>query len=272
MKNVVAALNSSIQFNKKNFWIDPKTHNQYYVGVQYPEADIQSIDTLLDVPITSPLQKKAIPLRNVVASLDRVQVPAEVTHTTLQPTIDLTMGVHERDLGHVADDVYAVIARYGLPVQDTLFKWGVGVEDDPPRRLEAVRPHLVERRPAGREQDDAQRRIFPNAGHVREPRLRPDPGLAADLLPDGGPVQVVADAAGDPVGRAGRPGRRHYDAVPDRHGPQRAVAAGRDLHGGHRGVQHGAADRLRAEPAARRGRSARRRRSSGRRRSACGRW
>ncbi len=54
----------------------------------------------------------------------RAQVPAEVTHTTLQPTIDLTMGVHGRDLGHVADDIYAVIARFGTPVQDTLFKWG----------------------------------------------------------------------------------------------------------------------------------------------------
>ena len=34
------------------------------------------------------------------------------------------------------------------------------------------------------------------------------------------------------------------------HGDQRAVAAGSDLHGRHRGVQHGAADRLRPEPAA----------------------
>ena len=65
MKNLVAALNSSIQFNKKNFWIDPVSHNQYYVGVQYPEEEIESIDTILDVPITSPTQKKSIPLRNM---------------------------------------------------------------------------------------------------------------------------------------------------------------------------------------------------------------
>src|SRR5205085_493508 len=52
MRNLVAALNSSIQFNKRNFWIDPVSHNQYYVGVQYPEEEIQSIDTILDVPIT----------------------------------------------------------------------------------------------------------------------------------------------------------------------------------------------------------------------------
>jgi multidrug efflux pump subunit AcrB len=114
MRNLVAALNSSIQFNKKNFWIDPVTHNQYYVGVQYPEEDIKSIDTLLDVPITSKDQKRSIPLRNV-ATVEPAKVPAEITHTTLQPTIDLTMGVHGRDLGHVADDVAAVVARFGVP-------------------------------------------------------------------------------------------------------------------------------------------------------------
>jgi multidrug efflux pump subunit AcrB len=113
MRNLVAALNSSIQFNKKNFWIDPTTHNQYYVGVQYPEEDIQSVDTILDVPITSPAQKKSIPLRNV-ATVHPATVPAEITHTTLQPTIDLALGVEGRDLGHVAQDVAAVVARFGV--------------------------------------------------------------------------------------------------------------------------------------------------------------
>ena len=37
MKNVISAIKSSIQFNKKNFWFDPVSQNQYYVGVQYPE-------------------------------------------------------------------------------------------------------------------------------------------------------------------------------------------------------------------------------------------
>ncbi|HWA97791.1 MAG TPA: efflux RND transporter permease subunit, partial [Pirellulales bacterium] len=112
MRNVVAALNSSIQFNKKNFWIDPVSHNQYYVGVQYPEADIKSLHTLLNVPITSPVQSAPIPLSNVV-SLRRNTIPAEVTHTNLQETIDLSMGVEGRDLGHVADDVHAALDRFG---------------------------------------------------------------------------------------------------------------------------------------------------------------
>ncbi len=115
MKNLVAALNSSIQYNKKNFWIDPVSHNQYYVGVQYPEEEIQSVETLLDVPITGTAQKQSIPLRNVVKNKPlRVHVPSEVTHATLQPTIDLTMGVYGRDLGHVADDVTEVVGRFGV--------------------------------------------------------------------------------------------------------------------------------------------------------------
>lgn len=115
MKNVVAAINSSIQFNKRNFWIDPVSQNQYFVGVQYPEGAITSIETLLDVPITSPVQNRPIPLRNI-ASLRRASVPAEVTHTSLQATIDLTMGVAGRDLGHVADDVASLINRFGRQI------------------------------------------------------------------------------------------------------------------------------------------------------------
>jgi len=112
MLNLIASLNSSVQFNKRNFWIDPDNHNQYYVGVQYPEKDITSLDTLLDVVITSSTQEKSIPLRNV-ATVRRAEIPAEVTHTMLQPTIDLTMGVEGRDLGHVSDDVVKVIDRFG---------------------------------------------------------------------------------------------------------------------------------------------------------------
>ncbi|MGH7139969.1 MAG: efflux RND transporter permease subunit, partial [Pirellulales bacterium] len=48
MQNVIASTNSSISFNKKNFWIDPVSHNQYFVGVQYPETAIKSMHDVLD--------------------------------------------------------------------------------------------------------------------------------------------------------------------------------------------------------------------------------
>ena len=122
MKNVVAALNSSVQFNKHNFWIDPVSHNQYYVGVQYPEGDIKTVRTLLDVPITGLGQKKTVPLRNL-ASIRRATVPAEVTHVNLAPTIDLAVGVEGRDLGHVGDDVNAIVAQFGKPRPDKPGTW-----------------------------------------------------------------------------------------------------------------------------------------------------
>ncbi len=112
MQNVIAAFNSSIQFNKKNFWIDPVTHNQYYVGVQYAEGDIGSIETLLDIPITSTVRPKPISLRSLV-TIARSTVPTEVKHYNIQPTIELTMGVQGRDLGHVSDDIVRILNGFG---------------------------------------------------------------------------------------------------------------------------------------------------------------
>jgi multidrug efflux pump subunit AcrB len=40
---------------------------------------------------------------------------AEVTHADLAATIDLTMGVHGRDLGHVTDDIITVLNEEGQP-------------------------------------------------------------------------------------------------------------------------------------------------------------
>jgi multidrug efflux pump subunit AcrB len=119
MKNVIAATNSSIMYNKHSFWIDPKSGNQYFVGVQYPEHDFQTIDDILNIPITGNRQNKAvpIPLRNV-ATIKTSKLPTEVHHVNLQPAIDLTMNVEGRDLGHVSDDVARVLDQFGKKNKD----------------------------------------------------------------------------------------------------------------------------------------------------------
>lgn len=121
MKNVIAATNSSITFNKKNFWIDPKTTNQYFVGVQYAEGTIKSIDDLYNIPIIAPNQAHPIPLKEV-ATIKPTKVPTEVHHVDLQPAIDLTMGVEGRDLGHVCDDVVQVLNQYGEKLKTGLWQ------------------------------------------------------------------------------------------------------------------------------------------------------
>jgi multidrug efflux pump subunit AcrB len=113
MLNVVAATNSSIGFHKTNFWIDPKTKNQYYVGVQYPEQNFDSMTALKDIPITGHNQAEPVTLGDL-ATISRDLIPADIKHVNLQATIDLTMGVEGRDLGHVSDDVRKMLNDYGL--------------------------------------------------------------------------------------------------------------------------------------------------------------
>ncbi|HWE38706.1 MAG TPA: efflux RND transporter permease subunit [Isosphaeraceae bacterium] len=139
MKSVIAAFNSSIQYNKKNFWVDNVSGNQYFVGVQYPLASIHSLKALLDVPITGVNQNKlgrrvaverpptARPLRAEARSprvtppvtlgslvkLRRTEIPTEITHRDILPSVDLNINVHGRDLGHVADDVTKAIDSFG---------------------------------------------------------------------------------------------------------------------------------------------------------------
>ena len=50
MKNLVAATNSSINFQPA-FWISKKKGNHYFFGVQYREEDLNSIDTILNIPV-----------------------------------------------------------------------------------------------------------------------------------------------------------------------------------------------------------------------------
>jgi multidrug efflux pump subunit AcrB len=115
MKSVIAATNSSVTYNKNNFWIDPKNGMQYFVGVQYPESKFETRQDVLNIPVTGPNQKVPIPLSNV-ATLINTEIPTEVHHVNLQPAIDLTMNVEGRDLGHVSDDVARVLAQFGKDV------------------------------------------------------------------------------------------------------------------------------------------------------------
>ncbi len=118
MKNLVAATNSSIMYNKRVVWIDPKNGNQYFVGVQFAVKEFATKDDLLDnINITSLAQHKSIPLRNV-ASIIEEKVPTEIHHVSYQPAIDLTMNVEGRDLGHVSDDVTKILQQFGKRNKD----------------------------------------------------------------------------------------------------------------------------------------------------------
>jgi len=112
MRNVIASTNCSISFNKRNFWIDPIAHNQYFVGVQYKETAIRSKSDLENIPITGGNQRDPIILKNL-ATIEDSLVPSEINHLNIQSTIDVTMGVEGRDLGHVCDDLALLLNDFG---------------------------------------------------------------------------------------------------------------------------------------------------------------
>ncbi len=103
VKNVVTTLNSSVNFDPA-FWIDETNGNHYFIGAQYRESDIKSIETLKDVPINSPAQPEPIPLRNL-ATFKRATAPGEVNHYNITRVIDVFANVEGRDIGAVAAEI-----------------------------------------------------------------------------------------------------------------------------------------------------------------------
>ena len=113
VKNVVTALNSSTTF-LPSFWIDEKSGNHYFIGATYREQDINSRETIKDIPITSKSQSTAIPLRNL-ATFRTGKAPVEVNHLNIRRVTDIYANVRGRDIGAVAEDVQRLLNRMQFP-------------------------------------------------------------------------------------------------------------------------------------------------------------
>jgi len=113
VQNVVSALNSSVTF-LPSFWLDEKSGNHYFVGVTYREEDINSRQTIEDIPITGPGQPKPVSLRNIMA-MSTAKGPVDVNHVNIRRVIDVYANVQGRDIGSVAGDIDRLLNRLELP-------------------------------------------------------------------------------------------------------------------------------------------------------------
>ena len=77
---VVTAMNSSIALNR-NFWIDPKSGNQYFVAVQYPDNPYFKIEDLQNVFATGTNQKTPVQLGSLVDDQSRRRSRSSSTTT-----------------------------------------------------------------------------------------------------------------------------------------------------------------------------------------------
>ena len=109
VKNIVTALNSSISFNP-GFWIDHLSGNHYFIGAQYFEEDIRSLQTLETIPITSSDTIKATVLKNI-ATFRRTTAPAMVNHLNITRVIDVYANVSGRDVGSIAAEIEKRLER-----------------------------------------------------------------------------------------------------------------------------------------------------------------
>jgi multidrug efflux pump subunit AcrB len=109
----VAAMNSSISIDR-NFWIDVKSGNQYFVAVQYPENPSMALDDLLNVNVTSPNQKYPVKLSSLAEFMHRSSA-VEINHDSLQRVFNVQLNLEGRDIGHVAKDVEKTLKNLSTP-------------------------------------------------------------------------------------------------------------------------------------------------------------
>lgn len=114
VKNVVSAISNSTSYNP-SIWIDPKTGIDYLLGVQFREENINSKHELLQVPITSNDQDRAVALRELADVHESVGM-TEVNHKNLQPVIDIYLDSQDRDIGSVGRDIQKILEQEKMPV------------------------------------------------------------------------------------------------------------------------------------------------------------
>ena len=108
--NLNVSLSSSEQVSP-NFWTDPTSGIPYYFAVQTPEPKVNSMNALMNTPVSTSLSRSGQPVPGMlsnVATIKRTKVPTNSNQTNIQPVFDVYASVQGRDLGSVAADIHKV--------------------------------------------------------------------------------------------------------------------------------------------------------------------
>jgi multidrug efflux pump subunit AcrB len=103
-QNVLVSLSSSFQ-TAPSFWLDPKNGVEYNVAVQEPQYRVDSYQALQNTPISGSMPGSRPQILGNLVTTSTTARPAEISHYTTQPMINVYAAVDGRDLGGVADQV-----------------------------------------------------------------------------------------------------------------------------------------------------------------------
>jgi multidrug efflux pump subunit AcrB len=112
-QQVVAAMNSSASL-QRNFWIDAKSGNQYFVAVQYPQNPDSNLEELLNIPVSGSSPGRPVLLSSLV-ELGTSQMPVEIQHAQMARKTSILVNVEGRDLGSVAAEIGPLLDGLKLP-------------------------------------------------------------------------------------------------------------------------------------------------------------
>lgn len=123
--NLMISLAGAFQ-TTPNFWVDPKNNMNYQITTQMPQYEIDTVQDLLNMPITNASVSTSAQILGAVASLKRIGVPLVVSHYNVQPMLDIYAGIDGRDMGAVGTDLNRLIKETAqdLPAGSQIFVRG----------------------------------------------------------------------------------------------------------------------------------------------------
>jgi multidrug efflux pump subunit AcrB len=133
--NLLTAITNN-EMIKPSIWIDPRSGDDYYLTAQYDESAINSVETLLDVPVgmrRDPRDyyrgfghEQSILLRDV-ATIVHEHYPSEAGHYNIQRVVDVLVEPSTSDLGGTLNAIKARLAAVKRP-PDILIHYRGSVE------------------------------------------------------------------------------------------------------------------------------------------------
>src|SRR5262249_30326374 len=105
--NLITALSSN-QTIAPTYWTDPRSNNDYYLTVQYPESQVKTFDDLRAIPLHAPGRGRTS--LDAVSNLKMVQAPTEVAHYGLRKVVDMYVSLASEDLGRTAKQIEDIVA------------------------------------------------------------------------------------------------------------------------------------------------------------------